>query len=155
MGCNFLMRNIPDEVFIYQRHSDPEYRFPNVDPCIFPYLLVNIGSGVSIMKVCRAWTFSVEFCQFLRCFKWIFQVESEDQYERIGGTATGGGTFWGLGSLLTKAKVGENRSFYFQRIGKIYLYNTYKTAKLLLFSSNRLLHTCNMLQDLICQLSHP
>lgn len=33
------------------------------------------------------------------------QVESEDSYERIGGTATGGGTFWGLGSLLTKAKV--------------------------------------------------
>jgi len=32
------------------------------------------------------------------------QVESEDQYERIGGTATGGGTFWGLGSLVTKAK---------------------------------------------------
>jgi len=31
-------------------------------------------------------------------------VESEDNYERIGGTATGGGTFWGLGSLLTKAK---------------------------------------------------
>ena len=33
------------------------------------------------------------------------KVESEDKYERIGGTATGGGTFWGLGSLLTKAKV--------------------------------------------------
>ncbi|KAF4530262.1 hypothetical protein B566_EDAN007303 [Ephemera danica] len=31
-------------------------------------------------------------------------VESEDTYERIGGTATGGGTFWGLGSLLTSAK---------------------------------------------------
>lgn len=49
-GCNFLLKNIPDEVFIYQRHSDPEYRFPTVD-FIFPYLLVNIGSGVSIMKV--------------------------------------------------------------------------------------------------------
>lgn len=33
------------------------------------------------------------------------QVESETKYERIGGTSTGGGTFWGLGSLLTKAKV--------------------------------------------------
>uniref|UniRef100_A0A0P6CRZ5 4'-phosphopantetheine phosphatase n=2 Tax=Daphnia magna TaxID=35525 RepID=A0A0P6CRZ5_9CRUS len=80
-GCNFLLKNIHDEVFIYQRHGNPEYRFPNVDPCIFPYLLVNIGSGVSIMK-----------------------VEAEDRYERIGGTATGGGTFWGLGKLLTKAK---------------------------------------------------
>lgn len=32
-------------------------------------------------------------------------MESEKKFERIGGTATGGGTFWGLGSLLTKAKV--------------------------------------------------
>ena len=33
------------------------------------------------------------------------QVDSDHQYERIGGTSTGGGTFWGLGSLLTDAKV--------------------------------------------------
>lgn len=26
------------------------------------------------------------------------------RYQRIGGTATGGGTFWGLGNLLTSAK---------------------------------------------------
>lgn len=50
-GCNFLLKNIQDEVFIYQRHGNPEYRFPTTEPCIFPYLLVNIGSGVSIMKV--------------------------------------------------------------------------------------------------------
>ncbi|XP_053403677.1 4'-phosphopantetheine phosphatase-like [Mercenaria mercenaria] len=80
-GCNFLLKNIPDEVFIYQRHGSPEYKFQGVDHNIFPYLLVNIGSGVSLIK-----------------------VESEDRFERIGGTATGGGTFWGLGSLLTKAK---------------------------------------------------
>ena len=35
----------------------------------------------------------------------IFQVESERKFSRIGGTSSGGGTFWGLGSLLTKAKV--------------------------------------------------
>ncbi|EEC06708.1 pantothenate kinase, putative [Ixodes scapularis] len=80
-GCNFLLKNITDEVFEYHRHGNPEYKFNNVDPNVFPYLLVNIGSGVSIMK-----------------------VESEDKYERIGGSATGGGTFWGLGSLMTKAK---------------------------------------------------
>lgn len=34
------------------------------------------------------------------------QVESESSCVRIGGTSIGGGTFWGLGSLLTKAKVG-------------------------------------------------
>ncbi|KAK4312227.1 hypothetical protein Pmani_016307 [Petrolisthes manimaculis] len=80
-GCNFLLRNIPDEQFSYDRHGDPEYRFINTEPSIFPYLLVNIGSGVSIMK-----------------------VEADDKYERIGGTSMGGGTFWGLGSLLTKAR---------------------------------------------------
>lgn len=33
------------------------------------------------------------------------QVESEDKFERIGGSSIGGGTFWGLGALLTKTKV--------------------------------------------------
>jgi len=33
-------------------------------------------------------------------------VESDRIYERIGGTSLGGGTFWGLGSLLSaSAKV--------------------------------------------------
>ena len=44
---------------------------------LFPYLLVTIGSGVSIIK-----------------------VDSETSWERIGGTATGGGTFWGLGRFF-------------------------------------------------------
>lgn len=35
------------------------------------------------------------------------QVESEDNFERIGGSSIGGGTFWGLGALLTKTKVDE------------------------------------------------
>jgi type II pantothenate kinase len=38
-------------------------------------------------------------------YKHNLQVMSETKYERIGGTSMGGGTFWGLGSLLTKAKV--------------------------------------------------
>ncbi|XP_070538159.1 4'-phosphopantetheine phosphatase-like [Ptychodera flava] len=80
-GSNFLLRNIPDEAFSYVRHAASSYQFQACEPNIFPYLLVNIGSGVSIVK-----------------------VESEDKCERIGGTAMGGGTFWGLGSLLTKAK---------------------------------------------------
>ena len=50
-GCNFLLKNIPDEAFVYERHGNPEYNFQGVDPDIFPYLLVNIGSGVSILKV--------------------------------------------------------------------------------------------------------
>ncbi|CAG0878880.1 unnamed protein product [Darwinula stevensoni] len=49
-GCNFLLKNIPDEVFTYHRHANPEYCFQLSSPDVFPYLLVNIGSGVSIMK---------------------------------------------------------------------------------------------------------
>uniref|UniRef100_A0A8D2PF40 4'-phosphopantetheine phosphatase n=1 Tax=Zosterops lateralis melanops TaxID=1220523 RepID=A0A8D2PF40_ZOSLA len=80
-GCNFVLRNIPHEVFAYQKDSDTEFRFQTNHPNIFPYLLVNIGSGVSIVK-----------------------VESEDKFEWIGGSSIGGGTFWGLGALLTKTK---------------------------------------------------
>ncbi|CAI9741639.1 4' [Octopus vulgaris] len=80
-GCNFLLKNIPDEAFIFQRYQDPECKFQGVDSILYPFLLVNIGSGVIITK-----------------------VESENKYEWVGGTATGGATFWGLGSLLTKGK---------------------------------------------------
>lgn len=41
------------------------------------------------------------------------KVESEEEFERVGGTATGGGTFWGLGSLLTKAKVNKESQGFF------------------------------------------
>ncbi|KAM9967420.1 hypothetical protein ACTFIW_001504 [Dictyostelium discoideum] len=44
----------------------------------YPYLLVNIGSGVSIIK-----------------------VENEISFQRVDGTSLGGDTFWGLCSLLT------------------------------------------------------
>ncbi len=43
--------------------------------------MVNIGSGVSILK-----------------------VTGEDSYERVSGTSLGGGTLWGLLSLLTDAE---------------------------------------------------
>lgn len=66
-GANFLLRNVPDEAFAFERKQEPEYRFMPPGPVLYPYLLVNIGSGVSILK-----------------------VESESDYERIGGTATGG-----------------------------------------------------------------
>lgn len=80
-GCNFLLKNISCEAFEFERHGNPEYKFQKADPNIFPYILVNIGSGVSILK-----------------------VESDEVFERLGGTATGGGTFWGLGCLLTNKR---------------------------------------------------
>ncbi|WOO79464.1 Pantothenate kinase 2 [Vanrija pseudolonga] len=50
------------------------------DTPVFPCLLVNIGSGVSIVK-----------------------VDEDGSYERVSGTSLGGGTLWGLLSLLTDA----------------------------------------------------
>lgn len=52
-GCNFVLKNIPHEAFVYLKDADPEFRFQMNHPHIFPYLLVNIGSGVSIVKVCE------------------------------------------------------------------------------------------------------
>lgn len=65
-GTNLLLKNISDEAFMFDRHGSPQYVFQNADPNVFPYMLVNIGSGVSVMK-----------------------VMDEETYERIGGTATG------------------------------------------------------------------
>ena len=59
-GCIFLLKNIPDEAFLYQRYGNPECKFQGVDPDIYPFLLVNIGSGVSIIKV-GVWLFSTKF----------------------------------------------------------------------------------------------
>lgn len=50
-GCNFVLKNIPHEAFVYVKHAEPEFRFQTTHPDIFPYLLINIGSGVSIVKV--------------------------------------------------------------------------------------------------------
>lgn len=50
-GCNFVLKNIPHEAFVYAKHADSEFRFQHTHPDIFPYLLINIGSGVSIVKV--------------------------------------------------------------------------------------------------------
>ncbi|CAH8634546.1 unnamed protein product [Heterobilharzia americana] len=81
-GCIFLLRNIPDELFYYDKHATPAQIF--VSSCLvstFPFLLVNVGSGVSILK-----------------------VESPTSYQRVGGSSIGGGTFWGLGTLLSGGK---------------------------------------------------
>ena len=82
-GANFLLKTIRDEAFTFTEgrkdfivHKDGLQGSND----LFPYLLVNIGSGVSIIKVDR------------------------DGFERVGGTNIGGGTFWGLCRLLTGLK---------------------------------------------------
>ncbi|WVZ82039.1 hypothetical protein U9M48_029351 [Paspalum notatum var. saurae] len=78
-GANFLLQNIPGAAFTHmngQRHPI------NVSPNnLFPYLLVNIGSGVSILK-----------------------VTGNRKFERVTGTHIGGGTMFGLAKLLTGCK---------------------------------------------------
>eukprot|EP00850_Spirogloea_muscicola_P019956 SM000203S06132 [mRNA] locus=s203:2:2632:- [translate_table: standard] len=76
-GLNFLIRAMRDEAFTHLDGLKQFIQLDSNDP--FPYLLVNIGSGVSILK-----------------------VDGPGKYERVSGTNVGGGTFWGLGRLLTK-----------------------------------------------------
>lgn len=78
-GLNFLTHYVKQEVFSYDWRTH-EQTFHDAASLggIYPYLLVNIGSGVSI----------------LRC-------TSRDSFERVSGTSLGGGMFWGLCKLLT------------------------------------------------------
>lgn len=83
-GISWLLRRpLPDEVCWLSEEApkkpsfESECRFLRKDVDIFPFILVNIGSGVSIVK-----------------------VDGIDKFERISGSALGGGTFWGLCNLL-------------------------------------------------------
>ncbi|KAL3642361.1 Pantothenate kinase 2, mitochondrial [Castilleja foliolosa] len=78
-GANFLLKAIRHEAFT---HMEGQKEFVQIDSNdLFPYLLVNIGSGVSIIK-----------------------VDGDGVFQRVSGTNVGGGTYWGLGKLLTKCK---------------------------------------------------
>ena len=77
-GANFLLSVIQDEGFTFWKGKKDYISIKNDKSDLFPYLLVNIGSGVSFLK-----------------------VDNHNQYERVSGTSLGGGTFWGLGRLLT------------------------------------------------------
>ncbi|RQM06776.1 hypothetical protein DH86_00002751 [Scytalidium sp. 3C] len=79
IGLDFFITEIPREVFTYSETDPMHFAEPRSD--IYPYLLVNIGSGVSMIK-----------------------VSGPRDYVRVGGTSLGGGTLWGLLSLLTGAK---------------------------------------------------
>ncbi|ROW10124.1 hypothetical protein VMCG_02091 [Cytospora schulzeri] len=78
IGLDFFITEIPREVFTYSE-TDPMH-FASPGDNIYPYLLVNIGSGVSMLK-----------------------VSGPREYQRVGGTSLGGGTLWGLLSMLTGA----------------------------------------------------
>ncbi|AMD19484.1 HCL667Wp [Eremothecium sinecaudum] len=81
-GLDFFIHKVPDEVFMYN-DLDGEQGVPSVidGDETYPYMLVNIGSGVSMLK-----------------------VDSATKYTMLGGSALGGGSLWGLLSLITGAK---------------------------------------------------
>ncbi|GAB1311679.1 hypothetical protein MFIFM68171_01889 [Madurella fahalii] len=79
IGLDFFITEIPREVFTYSETDPMEFVGPSDN--VYPYLLVNIGSGVSFLK-----------------------VSGPREYQRVGGTSLGGGTLWGLLSLLTGAR---------------------------------------------------
>ncbi|KAJ6087277.1 hypothetical protein N7467_006191 [Penicillium canescens] len=81
IGLDFFITEIPNEVFTYSDADTEPMQYAEARPDVYPYLLVNIGSGVSMIK-----------------------VSGPKQHERVGGTHLGGGTFWGLMSLLTGSR---------------------------------------------------
>lgn len=84
-GLDWLITKIPNEIFTYDLDQDHIRFVPNMetDTDVYPYLLVNIGSGVSMIKVTGP---------------------GPKGFERIGGSSLGGGTLWGLLLLLTDAQ---------------------------------------------------
>ncbi|KAJ6486125.1 pantothenate kinase [Mycena vitilis] len=81
-GPSTLPATAPNGVLERPSPNPPTYAvtFESNPTPQLPCLLVNIGSGVSIIK-----------------------VDEDGKFERVSGTSLGGGTLWGLLSLLTQA----------------------------------------------------
>ncbi|KAI7866769.1 pantothenate kinase [Spinellus fusiger] len=80
-GLSFFLTEIPYEAFTYNENNPEPMQFEEKSANMYPFMLVNIGSGVSILK-----------------------VTGPNEFSRISGTSLGGGTLWGLLSLLTNAQ---------------------------------------------------
>ncbi|KAG0667429.1 Pantothenate kinase [Monosporozyma unispora] len=85
-GLDFFIHKVNQEVFTYNdqdgiQEIEQIVNTTDNNTTIYPYMLVNIGSGVSILK-----------------------VEKPNVFTRVGGSSLGGGTLWGLLSLITGAK---------------------------------------------------
>ncbi|XP_060213968.1 pantothenate kinase 1 [Lycium barbarum] len=78
-GANFLLKAVNNEAYTYIGGQKEYVQIDQND--LYPYLLVNIGSGVSMIK-----------------------VDGDEKFHRVSGTSVGGGTFLGLGKLLTKCQ---------------------------------------------------
>ncbi|TYZ68616.1 hypothetical protein PybrP1_004699 [[Pythium] brassicae (nom. inval.)] len=89
-GLNFVLQHANDECYTFKNvvldtkglgQADKTISPTLAEDELYPFLLVNIGSGVSILK-----------------------VSGENEYERVSGTSLGGGTFWGLCKALSKLR---------------------------------------------------
>ncbi|CEG43965.1 pantothenate kinase [Plasmopara halstedii] len=88
-GLNFVLKYAPDECYTFVNvipgtglGSATRKMLPKPNKRdLYPFLLVNIGSGVSIIK-----------------------ITGELNYERVSGTSLGGGTFLGLCRTLSKLR---------------------------------------------------
>ncbi|OUT22133.1 pantothenate kinase [Pichia kudriavzevii] len=85
IGLDFFITGIKNEIFYYDEDDNKYIEIEQDDESsspesVYPYLLVNIGSGVSMIKVTGP---------------------NEGNFERVGGSSLGGGTLWGLLSILT------------------------------------------------------
>ena len=79
-GITFLQEIYPNECYTFipsDSGNQPRKVVIPMKQSVYPFILVNIGSGVSILK-----------------------VTSENVCERVGGCPMGGGTFFGLARLL-------------------------------------------------------
>lgn len=105
-GMHYAIMNVPNECYAYRRVESTGQSIDGKDVWVKdikkdilkipmanggvasspdPYLVVNIGSGVSILK-----------------------VSGNDKFERVSGTSLGGGTYWGLCRLLTSCSTFED-----------------------------------------------
>ncbi|KAE9242870.1 hypothetical protein PF002_g8532 [Phytophthora fragariae] len=85
LGLHLLLTTLSDEVYTFEvvdfnslAASRVKIIQTDVNEDVYPYLLVSIGSGVSVLY-----------------------VKGPGDYERVSGSSIGGGTYWGLCRLMT------------------------------------------------------
>ncbi|KAF1791318.1 Type II pantothenate kinase [Phytophthora cactorum] len=85
LGLHLLLTTLPDEVYTFEvvdfnslAASRVKTIRTDTEEDVYPYLLVSIGSGVSVLY-----------------------VKGPGDYERVSGSSIGGGTYWGLCRLMT------------------------------------------------------
>ncbi|KAI3924245.1 hypothetical protein MKW98_032446 [Papaver atlanticum] len=118
VGANFLLKVIQNEAFTFIKGKKESVDIDKND--LFPYIFVNIGSGVSIHK-----------------------VAGDGNSELVDVTRIGGITCWGLGRWLTKCK---SKCGNIKRID-LFLEDTFSMMNIGSFgktiSENKTLEDCN------------